>query len=110
MYIMKILLTKVCLLLLVALLTTYCARHKTLSPKDQCSKNITDAGKAIKQKAATFDKKELRRIRNLVKAAKIQQQHDDISGCLDKTNRALTLLKEDEISKKAKKDKSSKNK
>jgi hypothetical protein len=39
-----------------------------------------------------MDENLARKIRSLIQAAKIQQQHADFASCIDKAQRALTLL------------------
>ena len=92
-------LIRISLYILLACLIMHCSRHKHPRPNVHCSQNITAATDAFKQKSAELSKPEQKRIRHLIKAATIQQQHNDFSGCIEKTSRALTLLKEDELSK-----------
>ena len=65
----------------------------------QCDKDIARANKVLLDKSKDLNKTDIRQIKSLIKAAKIQQQHGDFNGCLDKIDRALTLLNEDASSK-----------
>jgi len=89
---------KVSLLMLIVMFSGNCSRLKALPPHAQCDKDITQVSHLLKTKSIKLDKSESRRIHNLVKAAKIQQQHGDFITCVDIINRGLTLLKKDKMS------------
>jgi hypothetical protein len=76
-----------------SLLIVACAKHRQVPLDIQCDNDIQAA---IKLTADTADKQMdenlARKIRSLIQAAKIQQQHADFASCIDKAQRALTLL------------------
>jgi len=78
-----------------------CGR-KTLPVDKRCNNSIKQVSTTLKEKSKSLSRTETQRIQNLIKAAKIQQQHRRFNTCVDKMNRALTLMKEDAISKQSK--------
>ena len=53
----------------------------------------------LEDKSSSLNKADTQRIQNLIKAAKIQQEYGRFNTCVDKMNRALTLMKQDPNSK-----------
>jgi len=82
-------------IILVLVSSSNCNRHKALPVDKRCNNSIEQADKMLKDKPNSHNKADTERIKNLIKAAKIQQQHGRFNSCVDKTNRALTLMKED---------------
>ena len=76
-----------------ALSIVACAKHRPLPLDIQCDEGIKSATKHLKETAGEFDKVSLNKIENLIQAAKIQQQHAKFPSCIDKAQRAMTLLK-----------------
>ncbi len=95
---MQIKQTTLALLILILVTSTSCSRNKVLPVHEQCSKDIEQVSQLLKQKSKSYNKTETNRIQNLVTAAKIQQQHERFNVCVDKMNRALTLMNADAIS------------
>jgi len=79
-----------------AIVITACAKQRAVPMDTQCNDDITRAGKYLKTTANEFDKATLKKIKNLIQAAKIEQQHAMFPRCIDKAQRALTLLKVDQ--------------
>jgi len=79
-----------------------CAKNRPISLDIQCDNDIKLATKHLKASTDELDKDIRKKIDNLVRAAKIQQQHAEYPSCIDKAQRALTLLKADEQSKDSK--------
>ena len=80
------------LCLIISQLMVYsCARKKTLSNDELCMQQIKQAEE--QQTAATELNNSLKNIiANLITAAKIHHQHNEQMLCLEKIQRALTLL------------------
>ena len=95
---MKKIITQISLLILMMIIFDGCSRHHILPTNEQCDDDIKKIILLLKDDPQIVAKADLPRIRNLIKGAKIQQQHGDFNACIDKTNRALTLLKKDKIS------------
>jgi len=76
-------------------LVVSCARQRTVRLDIQCDRDIKSASRQLNDGTNTFDKATRRTIQNLIQAAKIQQQHGKFPDCIDKAQRALTLLKVD---------------
>ncbi|VAW96387.1 hypothetical protein MNBD_GAMMA21-1007 [hydrothermal vent metagenome] len=86
-------------IVLIAATSSNCSRHKTPPVNERCENNIKQASKTLEDKSASLNKTDIQRIQNLIKAAKIQQQYGRFNTCVDKMNRALTLMKQDPNSK-----------
>lgn len=86
-----------------ALSIVACANQRSIPLDIQCDDGIKRATKYLKATASEFDKTTVKKIENLIQAAKIQQQHAMFPSCIDKSQRALTLLKVDQTTDKSKK-------
>ncbi len=91
--------TVIAFIVFVLVTSSSCSRHKEPPVDQRCSKSIEQVSQLLKEKSKDYSKADVQRIQNLIKAAKIQQQHGRFNTCVDKMNRALTLMKEDTISK-----------
>lgn len=78
-----------------ALAITACAKHRSVPLDIQCDGDIKRATRYLEATASELDKVTIKKIENLIQAAKIQQQHAMYPSCIDKAQRALTLLKVD---------------
>jgi hypothetical protein len=78
-----------------ALAITACAKHRSVPLSIQCDEDIKQATKSLNVTVSELDKALAKKIENLIEAAKIQQQHEMYPSCIDKAQRALTLLKTD---------------
>ena len=85
--------------LALALVISACAKHRSVPMSIQCNDEIKLASKHLKAVEGKQDKTLIKKIENLIQAAKIQQQHEMYASCIDKTQRALTLLKVDQNTK-----------
>ena len=94
--------TAIAFIVLALVTSSSCSRHKKIPVDQSCAKNIEQVSQLLKEKSKDYSKADVQRIQNLIKAAKIQQQHGRFNTCVDKMNRALTLMKEDAISKQTK--------
>ena len=74
-------------------LVVACSRQRTVRLDIQCDRDIKSASRQLNDETNTFDKATRTMIQNLILAAKIQQQHGKFPDCIDKAQRALTLLK-----------------
>ena len=81
---------------ILALAVVACAKQRSEPLDIQCNNDIKHASKHLKATASEFDKATVKKIENLIQAAKIQQQHAMFPSCIDKAQRALTLLKVDQ--------------
>jgi hypothetical protein len=86
--------------LIFALAIVACAKHRSLPLSIQCDDDIKLASKHLKATGDEQDKDVRKKIENLIQAAKIQQQHEMYASCIDKAQRALTLLKVDQNTEK----------
>jgi len=79
-----------------------CAKQRTVRLDIQCDNDIKSASLHLENGADKFDKATQTTIKNLIQAARIQQQHGTFPACIDKAQRALTLLKVDQEMEKKK--------
>ena len=79
-----------------------CAKHRPIPLDVQCDNDIKLASRHLNASKEDLEKDMLEKLTNLISAAKIQQQHGTYPACIDKAQRALTLLKADDRSKKSK--------
>ena len=93
---------KLTLFFFLSLAMISCAKHRPVPLDVQCDNDIKLASKHFKASNDELDKDMRKKLGNLIKAAKIQQQHGKYPSCIDKAQRALTLLKADEQSIKQK--------
>jgi len=70
-----------------------CAKNRPVPLDITCDENIKTASTLLKNTDTKIDPDSLKKIRNLIQAAKIQQQHAEFASCIDKAQRALTLLR-----------------
>ena len=84
--------TKFVVFIFFTVLFSACAKHRAVPMDIQCNENIKVANKYVQDAGDNFDKSTLEKIKNLIEAAKIQQQHAEFASCIDKVDRALTLL------------------
>jgi len=82
-------------IVLILATSSSCSRHKIPPVNERCANDIEQVNKILEEKSRSLSKADTQRIQNLIKAAKIQQQHRRFNNCVDKMNRALTLMKED---------------
>lgn len=71
-----------------------CARNKQADGNQSCQQQISRAEQLQQQHADTLDKGLNEAITNLIVAAKIHAQHTQEMLCIEKTQRALTLLQD----------------
>ena len=69
-----------------------CARNTNPPIDNLCSKNLIRADALFIQKKDNLTKAERKRIQNLIKSARIQQQHEEYAACNDRVHRALDLM------------------
>ena len=69
-----------------------CARHKEVTVDQSCTQQISLAEQLQQQQAGALDNRLNETITNLIAAAKIHAQHSQHVLCIDKVQRALTLL------------------
>lgn len=79
-------------LLICQLAVLGCARKKEATVEQSCTQQTAQAEQLQQGKTASLDKKLNETIRNLIIAAKIHAQHAQYILCIDKTQRALSLL------------------
>lgn len=84
--------TKIVLFILLAVSFSACAKHRKVPMDIQCDENIKTATQYLQNAGDRLDKPTMMKINNLIQAAKIQQQHAEFASCIDKSERALTLL------------------
>jgi len=83
----------VCLLISLVL-PAACARKKAATENQSCQQQIAQAEAELQTKTATLTKSQNSIISNLITAAKIHQQHKEEMLCVEKVQRAITLLAE----------------
>lgn len=71
-----------------------CARNKQADADQSCQQQISRAEQLQQQNAGTLDKGLNETITNLIVAAKIHAQHAQEMLCIEKSQRALTLLQD----------------
>ena len=71
-----------------------CARNRQADADQSCEQLISRAEQLQQQHAGTLDKDLNGTITNLIVAAKIHAQHAQEMLCIEKTQRALTLLQD----------------
>lgn len=81
-------------LLLSCLSVTACLKSKQVSIQAQCAEQITLQQKRLTQIPLADNKKQV--VTNLITAAKILQQHNSHSECLNKIIRAKTILDQEQ--------------
>ena len=69
-----------------------CAKKKEVTVEQSCTQQISQAEQLQQEKAGTLDDRLNATITNLISAAKIHSQHSQYVLCIDKVERALTLL------------------
>jgi hypothetical protein len=84
--------TNIVLYILLALSFSACAKHRAVPMDIQCDEYIKTANNYLLNNGENFDKATRNKITNLIQAAKIQQQHGEFANCIDKAERALSLL------------------
>ena len=84
---------KPALFLFLSLILIACAKNHSIPLDTQCNQDIKHANEHLKTSSGELDKAAQNTIENLIQAAKIQQQHAKYPDCIDKAQRALTLLK-----------------
>ena len=78
--------------LMLSLMLGACAKgNKTLSTQNECKQLLQQADERYNAQRSKIDEAQAARIANLIKAARIDQEHADYTACLDKTSRALLL-------------------
>lgn len=84
-----------------SLLLTSCAQRGKQEPIHvTCDRLISQATASLKQQDKTLGKEIREKITNLIQAARIEQQHRKFSNCVDKAERANSLIgKPDAVNK-----------
>ena len=78
--------------LLLGLMLGACAKgNKTVSTQNECKQMLQQADERYNAHRSKFDDAQAAKIENLIKAARIDQEHADYTACMDKTGRALLL-------------------
>lgn len=93
---------KPALFLFLSLTLIACAKNRSIPLNIQCNQDIKSANEHLKTRSGELDKVAQNTTENLIQAAKIQQQHAKYPDCIDKAQRALTLLKAGQQTEKTK--------
>jgi hypothetical protein len=86
-------------LLIFQIAITGCARNKQAEADQSCQQQISRVEQLQQQHADALDKGLNETINNLIVAAKIHAQHAQEILCIEKTQRALTLLEDSSTTK-----------
>jgi len=84
--------SKLVVLLTGVVLVAACAKHRTEPVHIRCEKGIKQANQLLHKHSNNYDKAMKTRLQNLIKSAKIQQQHEQYIGCNDNAYRAIELM------------------